>query len=309
MEMYDLVIIGGGPAGLSAGIYAIRYGLDVIVLEKNEISGQIALTDIVENYPGFKSINGMELMEKFKEHAQDAGITVQSSEVFNVKNEGKIKIISTDSGELEAKSVIIATGASPKHLGIPGEEELIGKGVSYCATCDGPFFRNLNVIVVGGGDSAITDALILSKIVKTVFIVHRRDSLRAVKIMQERAFSAKNIEFFWDTVIEKIVGSNSVEKVVLKNLKNDEVKEMTIDGVFIYVGIQPNTYFVDIDKTQSGFIITNARMETSAEGIYAAGDCRETSLRQVVTATSDGAVAALAAYEYVTGVCSGTYKK
>ncbi|MBN1134711.1 MAG: thioredoxin-disulfide reductase [Methanosarcinaceae archaeon] len=304
--MYDLVIIGGGPAGLSAGIYAIRYGLDVIVLEKNEISGQIALTEIVENYPGFKSINGMELMEKFKEHAQDAGVTIQSSEVLNVKNEGKIKIVSTDSGELEAKSVIIATGASPQHLGIPGEEELIGKGVSYCATCDGPFFTNLNVIVVGGGDSAITDALILSKIVKTVSIVHRRDSLRAVKIMQERAFSAKNIEFFWDTVIEKIIGSETVEKVVLKNLKTDEVKEMKIDGVFIYVGIQPNTYFVDIDKNKSGFIITNARMETSAEGIYAAGDCRETSLRQVVTAASDGAMAALSAYEYVTGVWSGT---
>lgn len=304
--MHDLVIIGGGPAGLSAAIYAIRYGLDVIVLEKNEISGQIASTDIVENYPGFTSINGMELMERFKEHALDAGVTIQSSEVLNVKNEGKIKIVSTDSGELEAKSVIIATGANPRHLGIPREEELIGRGVSYCATCDGPFFVNLNVVVVGGGDSAITDALILSKIAKKVYIVHRRDSLRAVKIMQDRAFSANNIEFIWDTVVEEIVGSNNLEKVVLKNVKSGEVKEMQIDGVFIYVGIQPNTDFVDVDKNQSGFIITNDRMETSADGIYAAGDCRETSLRQVVTAAGDGAVAALATYEYVTGTWSST---
>jgi thioredoxin reductase (NADPH) len=178
--------------------------------------------------------------------------------------------------------------------------------VSYCATCDGPFFANLNVVVVGGGDSAITDALILSKIAKKVYIVHRRDSLRAVKIMQERAFSAKNIEFIWDTVLEEIIGSDGVEKVVLKNVKSGEVKEMPIDGVFIYVGIQPNTDFVDVDKNQSGFVITNDRMETSADGIYAAGDCRETSLRQIVTAASDGAVAALAAYEYVAGAWSGT---
>ncbi|MBN2489114.1 MAG: thioredoxin-disulfide reductase [Methanosarcinaceae archaeon] len=300
--MHDLVIIGGGPAGLSAGIYATRYGLDIIVLEKNEISGQIALTDIVENYPGFTSIKGMELMERFKKHAQDAGVTFQSSEVLNVKNKGTIKIISTDSGELEAKSVIIATGANPRHLGIPGEEEFIGRGVSYCATCDGPFFTNLNVIVVGGGDSAITDALILSKIAKKVTIVHRRDSLRAVKIMQDRAFSANNIEFIWDTVVEEIIGNDGVEKVVLKNVKSGNVKEMPIEGVFIYVGIHPNTGFVEIDKNQSGFIITNDRMETSAAGIYAAGDCRKTLLRQVVTAASDGAVASLAAYEYVAGV-------
>jgi len=300
--MYDLIIIGGGPAGLSAGIYAVRYGLDTLVLEKNEISGQIVLTDTVENYPGFTSITGMELMNRFKNHARSAGVTLQNNEVLMVKTGAKNKIVLTDTGELETKTVIIATGANPRHLGIPGEEEFAGRGVSYCATCDGPFFANLNVVVVGGGDSAITDALILSKIANRVYVVHRRDALRAAKIMQERAFSSGNIEFIWETVPEEIIGSDGVEKVVLKNVKSGETKEMPIDGVFIYVGIQPNTEFVDINKTRAGFIITNDRMETSVDGIYAAGDCRETPLRQVVTSAADGAIAAAAAHEYVTGV-------
>ncbi len=303
--MYDLVIIGDGPAGLSAGIYAVRYGLDTLILEKDVISGQIALTDIVENYPGFSSIAGMELMDKFKEHAEDAGVTTEDGEVLSIKSDGDKKIISTDEGEIEAKAVIIATGANPRHLGVPGEEEFAGRGVSYCATCDGPFFRGKNVAVIGGGDTAITDALILSNIASKVYVVHRRDELRATKVLKDRAFSKNNIEFICDTVLEEIVGSDdvngSVEKVILKNVNSGAINEMAMDGVFIYVGIVPNTDFIDVDKNKAGFIITNDRMETSVDGIYAAGDCRVTPLRQVVTAVSDGAIAAASAHEFVSG--------
>ena len=303
--MYDLVIIGDGPAGISAGIYAVRYGLDTLILEKDVISGQIALTDIVENYPGFSSITGMELMDKFKEHAEDAGVTTEDGEVLSIKSDGDKKIISTDEGEIEAKAVIIATGANPRHLGVPGEEEFAGRGVSYCATCDGPFFRGKNVAVIGGGDTAITDALILSNIASKVYVVHRRDELRATKVLKDRAFSKNNIEFICDTVLEEIVGSDdvngSVEKVILKNVNSGAINEMAMDGVFIYVGIVPNTDFIDVDKNKAGFIITNDRMETSVDGIYAAGDCRVTPLRQVVTAVSDGAIAAASAHEFVSG--------
>ncbi len=299
--MYDLVIIGDGPAGISAGIYAVRYGLDTLILEKDVISGQIALTDIVENYPGFSSIAGMELMDKFKEHAQEAGVTTEDGEVLNIKSDGNKKIISTDEGEIEAKAVIIATGANPQHLGVPGEEEFAGRGVSYCATCDGPFFRGKNVAVIGGGDSAITDALILSNLASKVYIVHRRDELRATKVLKDRAFSRNNIEFICDTILDEVLGDGSVEKVILKNVKSGDTVEMAMDGVFIYVGVVPNTGFVDVDKNSAGFIITSDRMETSVEGIYAAGDCRVTPLRQVVTAVSDGAIAAASAHEFVSG--------
>lgn len=299
--MYDLVIIGDGPAGISAGIYAVRYGLDTLILEKDVISGQIALTDIVENYPGFSSIAGMELMDKFKEHAQEAGVTTEDGEVLNIKSDGDKKIISTDEGEIEAKAVIIATGANPQHLGVPGEEEFAGRGVSYCATCDGPFFRGKYVAVIGGGDSAITDALILSNLASKVYVVHRRDELRATKVLKDRAFSRNNIEFICDTILDEVLGDGSVEKVILKNVKSGDTVEMAMDGVFIYVGVVPNTGFVDVDKNSAGFIITSDRMETSVEGIYAAGDCRVTPLRQVVTAVSDGAIAAASAHEFVSG--------
>ena len=303
--MYDLVIIGNGPAGISAGIYAVRYGLDTLILEKDVISGQIASTDIVENYPGFPSIAGMELMDKFKEHAEEAGVTTEDGEVIGINSDGDKNIISTDEGEIETRAVIIATGANPRHLGVPGEEEFAGRGVSYCATCDGPFFRGKNVAVIGGGDSAITDALILSNLASKVYIVHRRDELRATKVLQDRAFSRDNIEFIWDMVLDEVVGSDDVngivEKVILKNVNSGDKNKMAMDGVFIYVGIVPNTNFVDVDKNEAGFIVTNERMETSVEGIYAAGDCRVTPLRQVVTAVSDGAIAAASAHEFVSG--------
>ncbi|MCQ1535839.1 thioredoxin-disulfide reductase [Methanosarcina sp. KYL-1] len=301
--MYDLIIIGGGPAGLTAGIYAVRFGLDTLVLERSEISGQITLTDIVENYPGFPEISGLELMEKYKAHALKAGVETRITEVLSVRSEGAKKVVSTDGGGLEAKAVILATGANPKHLGVPGEEALIGKGVSYCATCDGPFFRNKTVVVVGGGDSALTDALILSRIAKQVYLVHRRDRLKAAKVLQERAFSAPNIEFIYNTAVREIVGSTGeirrVEKVILENLKSGEVRELPTNGIFIYIGIRPNTEIVDVDKDERGFIRTGRWMESSEKGIYAIGDCRDTPIWQLVTAVSDGAVAATAVNEYL----------
>jgi thioredoxin reductase (NADPH) len=301
--MYDLIIVGGGPAGLTAGIYAVRSGLDTLVLDKSEISGQIALADIVENYPGFPSISGLELMEKYKSHAQEAGVKTKITDVLSVRSEGAKKIVTTDSGELESRAVIIATGANPKHLDVPGEEELISKGVSYCAICDGPFFRNKTVVVIGGGNSAITDALFLSKIARKVYVVHRRDRLRAAKILQDRAFATSNIEFIFNACVAEIVGSRGeirrVEKIAFNDLKSREIRELATDGVFIYVGIHPNTEIVNVDKDEEGFIKTDRSLETSEKGIYAVGDCRDTNIWQLVAAVRDGALAATAANDYI----------
>ncbi len=300
--MYDLVIIGGGPAGLTAGIYAVRYGLDTVVIEKEVLPGQIAATDLVENYTGFTAISGPELMQKFKEHAESAGVKIESAYVSLVRSETEKKVVVTDNGNFEAKAVIIATGANPKKLGVPGEDELLSKGVSYCATCDAPFYKGKTVMVVGGGESALTDALILSNIAKKVYIVHRRDKLRASTILQQRVSRKGNIEIIWDTIPEKIEGKTKVENVVLRNLKTENVYGMPVDGVFVYVGIRPNTEFVNVQKNSSGFIVTNEKLETSVAGIYAAGDCRNTPIWQVVTAVADGAVAAVFAHEYILGL-------
>lgn len=300
IKMYDLVIIGGGPAGLTAAIYAVRYGLDTLVLEKNVVPGQISTADRVENYPGFTSISGMELTQNFQNHAETAGVNIQVTNVKTVQDKGNKKVIITEDGEIEAIAVIVATGANPRHLGVPGEDEFLTKGVSYCATCDGPFYGGLEVVVVGGGASAVTDALILADIASKVYVVHRRDKLRASSILQKRAFDKENITFIWDTVIQEIQGEELVEKIVLKNVKTGELSEMDIDGIFIYVGINPNTSMVDVKKTDDGFIVTDDKMESSVPGIFAAGDCRRTSMWQVVTAVSDGAVAAISAHEYIT---------
>jgi len=301
--MYDLIIIGGGPAGLTAGIYAVRSGLDTIVLEKSEISGQIALADIVENFPGFSSISGRELMEKYKSHAQEAGVKTKIADVLSIRPEGEKKIVSTDSGDFESKAIIIATGANPRKLNVPGEKEYVSKGVSYCAICDGPFFRNKTVAVLGGGNSAITDALFLSKIAHKVYVAYRKDRLRATKILQDRAFATSNIEFFPHSIVIEIVGSKGeirkVEKLILKDLETEENRELALDGVFVYVGIHPNTEIVDVEKDAEGFIKTDSSLETSEKGIFAAGDCRDTNIWQVVSAVRDGALAATSANEYI----------
>jgi len=277
--MYDLIIIGGGPAGLTAGIFAVRSGLEPLILERSEISGQIALADIVENYPGFPSISGLELMDKYKNHAQEAGVQIKITEIISVHSEGAKKIVSTDIEDLESRAVIIATGANPKNINVPGEKELISKGflLRYLRWT---FFSKQTVVVIGGGNSAITEALFLSKIARKVYLVHRREQFRATKILLDRASVTPNIKFILNAFVMEIVGSGGeirkVVKIIFKDLKSGEIHEMATDGVFISVGIHPNTEIFNVEKNAEGFILTNNSLETSDKGIYAAGDCRDT---------------------------------
>ena len=297
--MYDIIIIGGGPAGLTAGIYAQRARLKTLLLEKEMLGGQIAVSDVIENYPGFPSISGAGLMEKFEEHARGLGLEIRMTDVITIEGMGKEKIIKTSDGDFTARAVIVATGAKPRKLDIPGEKEFTGKGVSYCATCDGPFFKGQRVLVIGGGDTAVKEAVYLSRIAGKVYIVHRRDQLRAEKIIQEKALSIPNIEMLWSHVLKEIKGKKGVEKVVLQNLKDNSLKEIDAEGVFIFTGINPTTDFVDVEKDKSGFIKTGQDMQTSVKGIFAAGDCRTTPLKQVSTAVGDGAIAAFMAEKYI----------
>ncbi len=297
--VYDLIIVGGGPAGMSAGLYAVRYGLSTLVLEKNAISGQISLTGMVENYPGIPDIGGMELMDRFISHAKDTGVDIKTAQILSVGAFEDRFVLGSDNGTFECLSLIIATGANPRVLGVPGEEEFTGRGVSYCATCDGPFFSGKDVVVIGGGDSALTDALILSDIAANVRIVHRRDELRGSQVLQERVFEKKNIDVIFNTVVEEIVGNKVVEKVILRDVVSADMQELVTNGVFIYVGVKPGTDIFNVEKDNYGFIRTGPDMMTSTKGIFAAGDCRTTPLRQVVTAVGDGAIAAHSAYEFV----------
>jgi len=298
--MYDLVIIGGGPGGLTAGIYAQRARLKTLLVEREFVGGQIAVSDVIENYPGFPSISGAGLMEKFEEHAKGLGLEIRLTEVEGVDDDGSEKVVRTSSGELRTKAVIIATGAKPRVLGVPGEVELTGKGVSYCATCDGPFFRGRPVMVVGGGDTAVKEAVFLSKLASKVSIVHRRDEFRAEKIIQEKMRAAENIDLLTSCVLKEIKSEDGVvTEAVVEDLKTGDLEGVAVDGVFIFVGISPKTGFIDVDKDEGGFIKTNERMETSRPGIFAVGDCRTTPLLQVATAVGDGAIAAFVAGAYV----------
>ncbi len=298
--IYDVIIIGGGPAGLTAGIYARRAMLNTLLLERTGIGGQIIVTDLVENFPGFPEISGAELAAKFEQHAQKFGLETKSFvEVMGIEDRGKTKLVKTNDGDIETKTVIVASGTTPKKLGVKGELEFTGKGVSYCATCDGFFFRDKTVVVIGGGDSAITEAIYLTKMAKKVYVVHRRDKLRAEKINQEHAFSNPKISFIWDSVLEEIIGKQVVEKVIIRNVKTNELSEMKTEGVFIYVGLIPNTGFADVEKDEGGFIIPYPGQATSVKGIFVAGDCRVTPLRQITTAVGDGAIAAVSAERYI----------
>ncbi|MHB8173244.1 MAG: thioredoxin-disulfide reductase [Nitrospirota bacterium] len=298
--MYDLVIIGGGPGGLTAGIYAQRANLKTVLLEKMGIGGQICMSDVIENYPGFKSINGIELMKLFEEQARGLGLEIKFAEVTNILDKGTHKEVVTSEGVLAAKTVIISTGARPKRLGVPGEAEFIGRGVSFCATCDGFFFKGRDVAVIGGGDAALKEGLFLSKIVKKVHLVHRRDAFRAEKITQDKAMAAPNIELHLNRAVEEVKGdAMGVQGLSLSDTLTGAKEELKVDGVFVFVGISPNTAFVDVKKDDYGFIVTDKLMMTSTLGIFAVGDCRDTPLRQVATAVGDGALAAFEAHRYV----------
>jgi|Deesub1362B_J571_1020462.scaffolds.fasta_scaffold00173_15 thioredoxin reductase (NADPH) len=298
--MHELIIIGAGPAGLTAGIYAQRAKIKTLLLEKLAPGGQVALTDVVENYPGFPEIEGQELIRRFEEHARKFGLKIKvGREVTKVESEDGVKKVYSGEEIYESLSLIIATGAQPRKLGVRGEDEFIGRGVSYCATCDGFFYRDKIVCVVGGGDTAITEALYLSKIASKVYVIHRRDKLRATKILQEKAMEKENIEFIWNSTVEEIRGEEKVDSVVLRNIKEGSKRELQVDGVFIYVGMRPNTEFIDVEKDENGFIITDENLETSEKGIFAAGDCRKKTLRQISTAIGDGALAVHSVESYL----------
>ncbi len=299
---YDLIIIGGGPAGLTAGIYAVRARLNVILYEKLVPGGQIIVTDWVENYPGFpEGISGMDLVEKIVEQAKRLGLKIENNEVISLDVSGQLKRVIFPDKTVTAHAIIIATGAHPKKLGVEGEDAFIGKGISFCATCDGPFYKNKVVAAVGGGDTAVQEGIFLTRFAKKVYLIHRRDQLRATKILQERAFANNKIDFVWNSVVTSIEGSDGLEKLTVKNVKTGETKEIPVDGCFVWVGILPNSGFIpDTIKTDEyGFVITNHKMETSVSGIFSAGDGRSTPLRQIATAVGDAAIAAFSAEHYI----------
>lgn len=304
MESYDIVILGAGPAGLTAAIYATRSLRKVAVVEKGVPGGQIAMTDLIENYPGFpEGVSGPELMQKFEDQAKKFG--TEFINLFTVKEiqlDGVEKVVlSTDGRQIRARSIIVATGQNPRNLNVPGESEYTGRGVSYCATCDGAFFKDRRVAVVGGGNSAIQEALYLTRFAKSVTVIHRRDQLRADKILQERAFRNEKIDFLWNSVVVEIKGDNLLRSVVVKNVKTGELKEYEFDGLFIYIGYQPNTEFLKglVELDENGYIVTDEKLETSVPGIFACGDVRRNVLKQVSVAVGEGAVAATSAERYL----------
>ncbi len=302
-EMYDLVIIGGGPGGLSAAIYAMRAALTTALVEKGVTGGQVTMSDEVENYPGFIHISGAELSMKFTEHAQSYDLEMISQEATALDPGLDHHTVRLANGEtLKAHSVILATGGSPRKLDVPGEREFYGKGVSYCATCDGFFFRGKTVVVVGGGDSAAEEALYLAKLCKKVYIAHRRDELRASKILQQRVFEDCNIEMLWNTVLTEIkAGAEGVEGVGLKDTVTDAVRDLDVDGVFIFIGFNPNNELVPAGTRMNadGLVMTDEKCETNTPGIFIIGDLREKFARQIVLSAADGCTAALAAAHYV----------
>ncbi len=293
--MFDLIIIGGGPAGLTAGIYAARSKMNAVLLEKMVPGGNVSITSEVENYPGTPNVSGPELVINMEKQARDFGLDIKSEEVVSIEVGAGTKghTVKTDSGEYVSKSVLIATGSNPRRLGCPGEEEHIGKGVSYCATCDGAFFREKEIVVAGGGDSAVEEALFLTKFASKVTIVHRRDRLRATRIIQEKAFKNSKIDFIWDSVIDSIEGTPTVKNVKIRNVKTSEVTDFKADGVFVFVGYIPGTEFVPgiISKNNEGYIITDIEMRTNIPGVFAAGDIISKKQRQIVTACGDAATA------------------
>lgn len=302
MQSYDVIIIGAGPAGLTSALYSARSKLDTLYIECLGIGGQVATTEDVENYPGFsQGINGFELSTQMGEQAQRFGAKNLIAKVHSLEAKDKYHIVNTTKGNFLSKVIIIASGATPKYLNCPGESTFRARGVSYCATCDGAFFEGANLVVVGGGNAAVEEACYLTKFANKVTIIHRRNALRATKLIQERALANPKIELIWNSIIEEILGEDTVKKVILKNLQTEQKSELPVDGVFIYVGNEPNTHFVKnlIELTEEGYIKTDDFMRTNIAGVYAVGDVRHKLLRQIVTAVSDGAIAAYHAEKYI----------
>lgn len=302
MQYYDVIIVGAGPAGLAAAVYCARSKLKTLYIEKLITGGQAATTDEIENYPGFPAgITGPELSAQMEQQAKRFGAEKLAAKVQKLLTDGDYRLLITNKGELSAKAVIIASGAAPKLLGCPGELKFRARGVSYCATCDAAFYEGASVMVVGGGDSAVEEACYLTRFADKVTLVHRRNSLRATKILQERAFTNPKLEILWNTVIEEIEGDDIVERTILRNVITDEKTELPIEGVFIYVGLEPNTDWLGslIETDEHGYIKTDDNMRTNVPGIYAVGDVRAKLLRQIVTAAADGAIAAYHADKYI----------
>lgn len=300
--MYDVIIIGSGPAGLSAAVYAVRAGLNVLVLEKNFMSGgQVLNTYEVDNYLGMPGISGFDMGMQFRAHADKLGVTFQNTEVVSIEDKGEVKIVVTKKETYETKTVILATGANHAHLGIPGEEELAGRGVSYCATCDGAFYKDSTVAVIGGGDVALEDAIYLARICKKVYVIHRRDEFRGAVILQESLKNMPNVEICYSHVAVAIEGENGVEHLRIKDVKEESEKVIDVDGVFIAVGIHPDTELVKemVSLDKSGYVVAGEDCATNIPGIFVAGDVRRKPLRQIVTAVADGANAAISAEKYL----------
>lgn len=307
---YDVAILGAGPAGLSAAIYAARGAAKTAVIDISMFGGQPSNYLELENYPGLGKIGGYDMMEKFEEHADLFELDkFPMQEIEKIDLVSPVKTIETKDTIFEAKTVIIATGAQAKKLGIPGEKEFVGRGVSYCAVCDGAFYRDKVVAVVGGGNAAVEEGTYLTKFAKKVYIIHRRDQLRADKIVQERAFKNEKVEFIYDTVPVEIQGKDTVENFVIKNVKTDEQTNLKVDGVFPYIGFSPNIDYINaqVKQNEAGFIVTDETMQTSVKGVFAVGDVRTTPLRQVITAAADGAIAGCFAVKYLEEVQEKTH--
>ncbi|VEN74665.1 Thioredoxin reductase [Candidatus Desulfarcum epimagneticum] len=299
---YDVVIIGGGPAGLTAGLYASRARLRTLLVEKAAPGGQALITDWIENYPGFpEGVSGMDLVEKMTDQARKFGLEIESDEAMSMDLDSDRKTLSLSGKTLTASSVIIATGAAPRNLGVPGEERFFGRGLSFCATCDGPFYKDRVLAAVGGGDTAVQETVFLTRFAKKVYLVHRRDQLRATRILQERALANDRIEFVWDSVVKGVGGLSNIENVTVENVKTGEERQLSVDGLFVWIGILPNTGFLgdSLRLDPSGFVMTDEKMETSAPGVFAAGDVRSKPLRQISTAVGDAATAAFSAEHYI----------
>lgn len=300
--MYDLIIIGSGPAGLSAAVYGKRAGFNLVVLEKNPMSGgQVLNTYEVDNYLGLPGADGFDMGMKFREHADKMGVEFQEAAALAIEDRGGSKVVRTSEGELEARAVILATGAAHASLSVEGEEKFSGKGVSYCATCDGAFFRGKAVAVVGGGDVALEDAIYLSRLCEKVYLIHRRDELRGAYVLQEELKSKPNVEFLYSHVVEEVTGTDSVDGVRIQDLKTKESRILPVDGVFVAVGIHPSTELVRdmVDCDEGGYILAGEDCATSVPGIFAAGDVRKKPLRQIATAVADGANAAVSVENYL----------